>query len=92
MITSWTRFGAGPAARKALIDCVSVCFGSSRCAALKNLDHPKQTALCPETMRASSVESRAEVKRSGTSLDATELAPDNRGTVLVDQNGHQNRS
>jgi hypothetical protein len=88
----WMRFGAGCACRGARIDCESVCFGWSRAASLKNLDHPKQTAL--PSIRCAPVRAGQgpQVKRSGTSLDAAELASNNCGTVLVDQNGHQNRS
>jgi hypothetical protein len=39
------RFGAAHAARKALIQYEIVCSGSSRCASLKYLDDPKQTAI-----------------------------------------------
>jgi hypothetical protein len=48
------RFGAGCACPNARIDCWSVCFGWSRAASLKPIDNPKQTALCPKVMRASS--------------------------------------
>ena len=56
------------------------------------LDLFESAARCDEVMAASSGGSRAEVKRSGTSLEAAGLASDNRDMVLRDHKGHQNRS
>ena len=49
-------------------------------------------ALIRKQKCTSSGGSRAEVKRSGTSLEAAGLASDNRDKVLRDHKGHQNRS
>ena len=56
------------------------------------LDLFERAARYDGVMAASSGRSRAEVKRSGTSLEAAGLASDNGGSVLVDQKGQQNRS
>jgi len=49
-------------------------------------------ALILKQKRASSGGSRAEVKRSGTSLEAAGLASDSYRAVLVNHGNHQNRS
>jgi hypothetical protein len=56
------------------------------------LDIIERAARCYELMAASSSGSRAEVERSGTSLDASELAPHNRGALCVRHSHHQSAS
>jgi hypothetical protein len=56
------------------------------------IDRPKPAAFISQVRAALSLRSRAEVKRSGTSLDLSERANNNRNKVLRDHKGHQNRS
>jgi hypothetical protein len=76
VLLSGTRFGAGSALHTKRLSIVFCPF----------------EAFISQLRAALSLRSRAEVERSGTSLDLSERANNNRNKVLRERNGQQNRS
>jgi hypothetical protein len=89
------RFGSvlvNPVFTQNLVSIVFCSFKEVKGRFASALDLFEGAGRCDGVIAASSGGSRAEVKRSGTSLEAAGLASYNRDEVLRDHKGQQNRS